>query len=214
MYTVKRKFAPIQKDKPRLQLILASTSSYRAALLAKLRLPFVQIDPEYTESAVTGESPTKMCERLARAKAAAVADQEPAAPWLIIGSDQVAHLDGEIFGKPGGFAAAHAQLSKCAGRCVTFETGVALLSSEGHDIVSSERFDIRFRELTADRITRYLNAEEPYDCAGSIKAEGLGITLLAETRGRDVNTLLGLPLMLLQDLLAETGIDPLSNFNY
>jgi len=194
-------------------LILASTSPYRADLLARFRLAFLQIDPGYDERAVEGESPTAMCRRLARAKAAAVAAQSPRSPWLIVGSDQVAHRDGQPFGKPGDFRGAFDQLTACSGRWVTFETGLALLSSEGGEDIRSEAFEIKFRDLSAEQITAYLNLDRPFDCASSIKAEGLGITLIEDTLGRDINTLLGLPLMLLQDMLAEHGIDVLNEIN-
>lgn len=196
-----------------MNLILASTSPYRAELLSRLRVDFIQIDPAFAEQRIDGESPTSMCERLARGKAVAVAEQTPSAPWLIIGSDQVAHLDGEIFGKPGNFDRAFEQLSHCSGRWVTFETGLAVLSSDGVETVRSERFDIRFRALSAERITRYLNLEQPYDCAGSIRAEGLGIALIEEMRGRDFNTLLGLPMILLEDVFESMKIDFLKDIN-
>lgn len=196
-----------------MDLILASTSRYRAALLSRLRLDFLQIDPGYDEKSIAGESPTAMCERLARAKALAVAEQSPKAPWLIVGSDQVAHLNGTVFGKPGNFERAFDQLRQSSGQWVTFETGLAVLCSEGQEIIRSEKFEIRFRELSDARITRYLNLEKPFDCAGSIKAEGLGIALIQEMRGRDMNTLLGLPLILLEDVFESLGIDFLKDIN-
>lgn len=196
-----------------MHLILASTSPYRARLLENLRLPFYTLDPEFDESGVDIEDSTTLCLRLAEAKAKAAAEQSPAAPYLIIASDQVASLRGLILRKPGDFHHAFEQLAACRGQWVDFSTGICLLSSEGFILTRMEAFAVRFRNLTDAQITRYLNLERPYDCAGSIKAESLGIVILDDSRGRDVNTLLGLPLMLLTEMLAEAGVDLLNEIN-
>jgi septum formation protein len=196
-----------------MNLVLASTSPYRAALLARLRVPFRQLDPATPEAHVEGESPTDMCRRLAREKALAVVAERHPPGSIVVGSDQVAHLDGRIFGKPGSFDPAFKQLKACSGRWVTFETAVCVTSAEGYEATESEPFDVRFRELSDQEITRYLNIEAPWDCAGSIKAEGCGIALMQEMRGRDFNTLLGLPLMLLTDMLHDAGINLINEMN-
>lgn len=194
-----------------MNLILASTSVYRANLLQKLRLPFVQIDPGYTETAQPGEGPDLLCRRLAAGKAHSVAAQAPQSPFLILASDQVASLpDGQRLGKPGNFEAAFNQLRQSSGQWVRFETAVCLLADTGMERIATETFDLRFQRLDDQRITRYLNLDQPYDCAGSIKFESLGFMLVRDCRGRDVNTLLGLPLMLLVEMLADVGIDPLN----
>ncbi|MEX0941780.1 MAG: nucleoside triphosphate pyrophosphatase [Pseudomonadales bacterium] len=196
-----------------MNLILASTSPYRAKLLENLRLPFQILDPQFDESCHVEQDPTDRCLRLAEGKARAAAGQSPQTPYLIIASDQVASLRGAILHKPGNFDRAFEQLAACRGQWVDFNTGLCLLSNEGFMLTRTEGFAIRFRNLTDTQITRYLNLEQPYDCAGSIKAESLGIVVLDDTRGRDLNTLLGLPLMLLTEMLAEAGIDVLNKIN-
>ncbi len=194
-----------------MNLILASTSTYRAALLARLRLPFLQIDPNLAEIRGLGESPAALCLRLAQEKALAVARTGPSAPFLIIGSDQVVSVAGAVLGKPGNLVAARAQLHASAGKWVTFETAVSLVADNGYCDTRSEVCEVRFRNRNEARINAYLDIEQPWDCAGSIKAEGLGISLIEDTRGRDINTVLGLPLMLLVDMFAEAGFDLLNN---
>lgn len=194
-----------------MKVILASTSPYRAALLEKLRLPFMQTDPRYTEERFPGEAPAELCRRLAEGKARSAARQATAAPWLVIASDQVASLPGgEVLDKPGGFDAAVSQLQRCSGRWVAFETAICLVTNDGECRVDADVFEVRFRELAEHTIRRYLELDAPFDCAGSIRAESLGIVLIAESRGRDFNTLLGLPLMLLTDMLAGLGVDVIS----
>ena len=194
-----------------MNLILASTSPYRARLLERLRLPFIQMDPLYEELAIPGESSTTRCRRLATGKANALMAQGPRGPFLVIASDQVACLDnGEFLGKPGGFDAAFSQLKACAGSWVTFETAICLMSDQGMVQVDSEAMSVKFRQLSDTDITRYLNLETPWNAAGSIKVESLGITLIEDSRGRDLNTILGLPLMLLVDMLASLGINVLN----
>lgn len=190
-------------------LILASTSPYRRALLEKLGLPFACIAPQVDEQPQTGESAEALVERLARAKAAAIAAQYPDA--LVIGSDQVAVIDGAILGKPHSHYRAFAQLQAASGKSVTFLTGLALSNQASGALLSLvEPFEVRFRTLNEQSIEHYLRLEQPYDCAGSFKSEGLGICLFEALSGRDPNALIGLPLIALIDLLTELGYDTLA----
>lgn len=190
------------------QLVLASTSRYRRELLSRLGLPFDVCAPDADEAPLAGEAPSDTAERLALVKARAVADRYPQA--LIIGSDQVAHLDGRIYGKPGNHENAVRQLQEMSGRTVTFHTGLCLLNAEtGVARVRGVPIRVTFRALTDETIERYLRREQPYDCAGSAKSEGLGISLIARFEGDDPNALIGLPLIALCDLLAEEGASPL-----
>lgn len=190
------------------QLVLASTSRYRRELLSRLGLPFDVCAPDADESPIAGETPPQTAERLAVVKARAVATRHPDA--LIIGSDQVAYLDGRVYGKPGTHDNAVRQLREMSGRTVTFHTGLCLLNAAS-DVARVRGVPIRvtFRDLSDDMIERYLRRERPYDCAGSAKSEGLGITLIARFEGDDPNALIGLPLIALCDLLAEEGVSPL-----
>lgn len=188
-----------------LPLLLASSSSYRRELLSRLRLPFVCASPDIDESHQPNESATELVKRLAREKAMALAEQFP--DHLIIGSDQVAVLDDRIIGKPHTFERALEQLSASSGRSVSFLTGIALYNSKsGQCQVDCVPFTVHMRQLDANRITRYLHAEQPYDCAGSFKAEGLGVSLFRSTEGPDATSLIGLPLIRLVDMLTEEGI--------
>lgn len=190
-------------------LILASTSPYRRALLEKLGLPFACIAPQVDEQPQTGESAQALVERLARAKAVAIAAQYPDA--LVIGSDQVAVIDGVILGKPHSHDRAFAQLQAASGKAVTFLTGLALVHQAGGRVLSLvEPFEVKFRRLSEQSIEHYLRLEQPYDCAGSFKSEGLGISLFEALQGRDPNALIGLPLIALIDLLTELGYDTLA----
>ena len=187
-------------------LILASTSIYRSRLLEQLAIPFRQRAPDYDEHAIDNEAADPRCKRLAEGKAHSIA-QSVASTDIILGSDQVAHLeDGSILHKPGDFDHARAQLMRCSDQWVYFSTGICLVRGSRSLIVDSETYRIRFRPLTTPTIESYLERDQPYDCAGSIRAEGLGITLLADAEGRDVNTLYGLPLMLLTDHLINLDI--------
>lgn len=189
-----------------MKLILASTSPYRRSLLERLRLPFTALAPDIDETPADGETPEALVKRLAEEKARAVADV--AGPALIIGSDQVAVLDGEVLGKPGTPALAATQLQRASGRQVAFLTGLCLLNSAtGRCQVACETFVVHFRELSPERIRRYLEAEQPYDCAGSFKSEGLGIVLFSRMEGRDPNALVGLPLIRLVSMLEHEGIE-------
>jgi len=190
------------------RLILASTSPYRRELLERLRLTFDVEAPGVGEAARPGEKPAALAQRLAAEKARAVAMRHPAA--VVIGSDQVAELDGEAIGKPGEHARAVAQLERMSGRTVVFHTAVSVLRIDaGFEGAFSVPVRVRFRALDADEIERYLRAEQPYDCAGSAKCETLGIALLEAIESDDPTALVGLPLIRTSELLRRAGIDPL-----
>jgi septum formation protein len=191
-------------------LVLASTSPFRRELLARLGLSFETTAPDVDERPLPGESAEHLVRRLAEAKALAVAAAYPDA--LIIGSDQVASIDGLLLGKPGNRERAIAQLEQAAGRAVVFHTGLCLLrASDGHAQVVCEPFKVHFRPLTRAQIEVYVDRERPFNCAGSFKSEGLGIALFAGLEGEDPNALIGLPLIRLIDLLAQAGIDVLAD---
>lgn len=192
-----------------MRLILGSSSPFRKSLLEKLAIDFDCISPELDESPLPGESVTALVERLAidKAKAAAVLATSPA---LVIGSDQLCVIDGEICGKPLNRANAIAQLSRAAGKTVTFYTGLALYNSQtGRCQSLVEPFEVQFRSLTLGQIESYVDKEEPFWCAGSFKCEGLGIALFERLSGRDPNSLIGLPLIALTAMLEEEGAGPL-----
>lgn len=185
-------------------LVLGSTSPYRRELLARLRLPFSVDRPAVDESPLGGEAPAALAERLAEAKARDVASRHPGA-W-VIGSDQVAELDGRAIGKPGDAATAFAQLRAASGHAVRFHTAVALVRDGDFAApVHLDRTEVRFRTLADDEIRRYLEAEQPFDCAGSFKCEGLGISLFDAIDNRDPTALVGLPLVALARLLRAAG---------
>ena len=193
---------------PAPRLILASTSRYRRELLMRLALPFEVLSPQVDESALAGEAPSALAERLALAKAAAVGGRHPEA--VVIGSDQVAELDGRVIGKPHTHAAATAQLRAMSGRSVAFHTAVAVVRGDRHFAsVLSARVQVRFRALDDGQIERYLLADQPYDCAGSAKSESLGIALLTSVDSDDPTALVGLPLIRTCELLRKAGLDPL-----
>lgn len=190
------------------ELILASTSPYRRMLLEKLGIPFTCAAPEVDEYPLPAESPRHLVLRLAQAKAQALAERFP--QHLIIGSDQVCVLDGEITGKPHTEENARAQLKKASGNIVTFYTGLALYNSRNGQLQTEcEPFDVHFRHLTEQEISHYVQKESPLNCAGSFKSEGLGITLFERLEGRDPNTLIGLPLIALCQMLRREGCNPL-----
>ncbi len=173
--------------------------------MGKLGLPFVCAAPNIDESPIDNETPQQLVARLAEQKAQAVAADHPNS--LIIGSDQVAILDGDIIGKPGDHAHAIKQLSRASGKTVTFHTGLSLYNS--HTQLSQTEvvpFTVHFRELTASQIENYLQKEQPYNCAGSFKSEGLGISLFEKLEGDDPNTLIGLPLIRLIKMLENQGV--------
>jgi len=190
------------------RLILGSTSRYRRELLERLRLPFDVVQPEVDETPLPGEAPAALALRLALAKAQAVAAHHPAA--LVIGSDQVADLDGVPLGKPGNHQRALAQLQAMRGRAVVFQTAVAVVRQDtGFAQALLAPVRVRFHELSDAAIERYLRLEQPYDCAGSAKCETLGIALLASIESDDPTALIGLPLIRTCTLLRAAGLDPL-----
>ena len=186
-------------------LVLGSTSPFRRALLENLEIPFITDSPEIDETPRVNETPAQLVGRLAEAKARAVGQRHPTA--LVIGSDQVACLAGEIVGKPGTHEQAFLQLQRASGQDVVFQTGLCLLntaSAEAHVIV--EPFTVCFRALSDAQIERYLVQEKQYNCAGRFKSEGYGITLFRALEGRDPNSLVGLPLIALIELLEQEGV--------
>ena len=190
-------------------LILGSTSPYRRELLQRLRLPFEVVRPEVDETPHAGELPVALAQRLAMEKALAVARQHPQA--VVIGSDQVADLDGEPLGKPGTHERAVAQLQRMRGHTVVFQTAVAVVCIEsGFAEQALAQVKVQFRLLSDAAIETYLRAEEPYDCAGSAKSEGLGIALLEQIDNQDPSALVGLPLIHTCRLLRAAGL-PLLN---
>lgn len=187
------------------RLLLASSSPYRRELLSRLQLPFECCAPEIDETARPGESAEQLVRRLAEAKTRALSQSHP--DHLVIGSDQVAVLGSKILGKPQTAERATAQLMACSGSSVTFLTGIALLDSRNGQLqVDCIPFTVHFRQLDRTTIERYLAMEQPFDCAGSFKAEGLGISLFRSTEGSDATSLIGLPLIRLVDMLLKQGI--------
>ncbi|MBT8117126.1 MAG: septum formation inhibitor Maf [Gammaproteobacteria bacterium] len=186
-------------------LVLASSSPYRKQLLERLGLAFSTVSPDIDETALPGETPDALVERLAEQKARTVGELHQG---LIIGSDQVATIDDDILGKPGNHEQAVAQLTRLSGNRVTFHTGLCLLDTAHHEAqLDVVPFTVQFRELSAAQIERYLHAEQPYNCAGSFKSEGLGITLFEKMLGEDPTALVGLPLVKLTEMLSSAGID-------
>ena len=184
------------------QLVLASTSPFRRELLARLGLPFMTANPETDETPLPAEAPEATALRLSEAKARAVAAQYPDA--LIIGSDQVACLGNQVFGKPGTHHNAVVQLKSMRGQTVNFFTGLCLLNSgTGKARVRGVSTLVTFRDLSNDEIENYLIKEQPYHCAGSAKSEGLGIAIIQKMQGDDPNALIGLPLIALCDMLKK-----------
>lgn len=189
-------------------ILLASTSTYRRALLEKLNLEFSCAAPNIDESPYPDETAENLVKRLAESKARALMHSHP--NHLIIGSDQVCAIDGTITGKPHTFEKAKQQLRAASGKVVTFYTGLSLLDSRTQQATTlCEPFSVSFRELSDEEISNYLEMEQPYDCAGSFKCEGLGISLFSQLNGRDPNTLIGLPLIALLELLRAKGVNPL-----
>lgn len=186
-------------------LVLASTSIYRSQLLSTLQIPFQTAAPNVDETPLPGESAEQTSWRLAQVKAQVVAKRFPDA--LIIGSDQVALLDGKQIGKPLNHDNAVAQLSSMRGKTVTFYTALSLLNAASGDMQTDVAITkVGFRNLSDDEIERYLKKEQPYHCAGSAKSEGLGIALISRIQGDDPNALIGLPLILLVGMLEKQGV--------
>lgn len=186
-------------------VVLGSTSRYRRELMERLRLPFSVSAPDVDETPAPGESPRNLALRLALAKAKAVATQHPEA--VVIGSDQVADLAGQPLGKPGEHARAVQQLRQMRGKTVVFQTALAVVClATGFEQVDLAEVRVVFRDLSDDEIEAYLQAEKPYDCAGSAKSEGLGIALLESIDNDDPTALIGLPLIRTARLLRQAGV--------
>jgi septum formation protein len=195
------------------QLILASTSAYRRELLARLRLPFAVRAPEVDEAALPDEAPSQTARRLALSKAQAVAQSNPQA--VVVGSDQVADLAGTALGKPGSHENAVAQLRSMRGQTVKFHTAVAVVcTNSAIETVEVVTAQVKFRLISDTHIDNYLRQERPYDCAGSAKCEGLGISLLEYIHCDDPTALIGLPLIQTCAMLRLAGLDPLDPPNY
>lgn len=189
-------------------LVLASTSPFRRELLGRLGLSFGTASPHIDERVMVGESAQSLVLRLAEAKARAVAGDHPDA--LIVGSDQVASIAGNLLGKPGDREHAIEQLEQASGRTALFQTGLCLLNTAtGRAQAHCEPFKVHFRRLARAQIEAYVDREQPFGCAGSFKSEGLGITLFERMEGADPNALIGLPLIRLVDMLAQEGVDVL-----
>ncbi|WP_202404423.1 nucleoside triphosphate pyrophosphatase [Pantoea sp. Seng] len=189
-------------------LILASTSPFRQALLSKLGLPFIAVAPDCDETPQSNETAPQLVQRLALAKAQALAARFPQS-W-IIGSDQVCVLDGNITGKPHTVENACRQLAAASGKVITFYTGLALIQPQtAQQQVVCEPFNVHFRHLSQAEIRHYVEKEQPLNCAGSFKSEGMGICLFERLEGRDPNTLIGLPLIALNKMLIKVGINAL-----
>ncbi len=198
-------FPPVRPPKAR-SLVLGSTSPYRRALLQRLQIPFEVAAPDVDETPLAGEAPHMLAQRLALAKARAVARLFPDA--VVIGSDQVADLLGTPLGKPGTHEKAVAQLRMMRGQTVVFQTAVSVVCLEsGFEENSLAAVNVRFRDLTDTEIDNYLHAEQPYDCAGSAKSEGLGIALLASIDSDDPTALIGLPLIRTCQMIRAAGIE-------
>jgi MAF protein len=188
-----------------LPLVLASSSPTRLELLARLGLPFECHAPQVDESALPGETPAAMAQRLAHAKATAIAGECPG--HLIIGSDQVAVVGDRVLGKPGDRTRAAAQLALAAGRVMVFQTALCLLdSATGKAATRLVPFEVALRPLTATDIDRYLDREQPFGCAGSLRSAGLGVALCERMSGDDPTALLGLPMIALCELLRAQGV--------
>lgn len=185
-------------------VILASTSRYRAGLLRRLLEHFEQAAPGTAEDHLPGEAPARRAARLAEAKARDVAEGHPGA--VVIGSDQVADLDGTVLDKPGTVHAAHRQLAASSGRDVVFHTAVCVIDAHGDALTHVDETRVRFRELSGTDIERYVERERPLDCAGSFKCEGLGITLFERIVNEDPTALVGLPLIATARLLRKAGV--------
>ncbi len=188
-----------------MQIVLASTSPFRKQLLERLNFPFEAASPDVDETPVPGELPSKLVARLAEAKARAVATNYPGA--IVIGSDQTAEINGRLLNKPGNHERAVEQLNSCSGKTVVFHTGLCVIDTRtGNTQVDVIPFRVHFRTLAPDRIERYLRHEQPYNCAGSFKSEGLGVALFEKLEGDDPTALIGLPLIRLVTMLEHCGL--------
>lgn len=196
-----------------MKLVLASTSPFRKALLERLHIDFECASPDIDESPLDGESIENMVMRLSEQKAVAVAEQYAGITEgaLVIGSDQSAVLNGQPLTKPGNFENAVKQLQAASGQRIVFQTGLCLLNTlSGHKQTICESYTVVFRDLSIQMIENYLKKEEPYNCAGSFKSEGLGVVLFEKFEGDDPNSLIGLPLIQLTQMLKQEGIELLA----
>ncbi|WP_159651759.1 Maf family protein [Vibrio atypicus] len=192
---------------PNYQLVLASTSPYRQQLLNKLAVPFITASPNFDETPLQEETPVDLVKRLAIGKAVSCSVQQPS---LVIGSDQVCVINDQIIGKPHTREKAIEQLTQQSGQSIQFYTGLALYNSNTKQVdVKVDTFTVHFRHLTEQQIVNYVDKEEPFYCAGSFKSEGLGIALFERLEGKDPNTLVGLPLIDLIDMLEAQGFEVL-----
>ena len=199
---------------PPISFVLASSSPYKKNVLAKLGLPFATQTPDINESPLPNETPNELVARLATEKAQkvlasyqySVSAGEPPR-HLFIGVDQVAVLEGEILTKPGNFQNAVTQLTACSGQEVKFLTGISLVDQNNQHMSLVEPFSVVFKKLNSRQIHNYVRAEQPFDCAGSFKCEGMGILLFESMCGRDINSLIGMPLLALQELAQQFNID-------
>jgi len=197
--------APSARYAPGMNIVLASTSRYRRDLMTRLQIPFVAVSPGVEEAALPGEAPEAMATRLATAKALAVAAIHPGA--IVIGCDQVAVSEGRILGKPGSHEVALRQLRHLSAREAVFHTALCVHNAPSdRTLTRMVDYRVKFRVLDDATIGRYLEREQPYDCAGSAKSEGLGIALIERMEGEDPNALIGLPLIALVDLLRAHGV--------
>ena len=195
-----------------MDIILASTSPYRRRLLERLNIAFQCISPGVDETPLPGEAPAELAGRLALLKARSLSRSHPDA--LVIGGDQVGVLQGQLMGKPGSAQSAMTQLTQCAGRDVAFYTAVAVVAQQrGFEKSHVELTTVHFRDLTGPEIKNYVAAEQPYDCAGSFKIEGLGIALFRGISGNDPTALEGMPLIKLTEMLGDAGLDVFSSQN-
>jgi septum formation protein len=193
-----------------MKLVLASTSPFRKALLERLHIEFSCASPDVDETPIAGESIENMVMRLSVLKAEAIAEQikNLGEEALIIGSDQSAVLNGQPLSKPGNFENAVKQLTEASGQRIVFQTGLCLLNTRtGRKQTVCEPYTVVFKKLSAEKIERYLQAEQPYNCAGSFKSESLGIALFEKFEGEDPNSLIGLPLIKLVEMLESEGVE-------
>lgn len=200
-----------------MNIILASGSRYKKAVLAKLGIPFETISPDIDESPIPSETAQDMAARLSKQKAKATLELLPPklnnTEFIIIAADQVASHHNDSLGKPQHYENALKQLKQFSGDSVVFYTGICVIHSSGKLLSAVENYEVKFRELNNNQIHQYLISEEPYDCAGSFKCEEKGILLFESMHGRDINTLIGLPLIALNELLLSINIDLLSLLN-
>ncbi|MFT2090908.1 Maf family protein [Paraglaciecola sp. 2405UD69-4] len=191
-----------------MKFVLASSSTYRQSILKKLSIPFTAMAPDIDESLYEGETIETQVKRLAQQKACAIANKIKEPNTYIIGSDQLASINGTILGKPGDFHHAKQQLLKASGQTVQFYTGLCLVCPSKNQLETLvDVYQVSFRKLSEHQIDTYLNIEKPFDCAGSFKSEGLGIALFSSLEGTDPNSLIGLPLIRLIELFEKMSID-------